>query len=241
MNPQSPGKGSLDEDIEMIGLEDVVKSSQSLHQNGGLRTPGAEDSDDEDDHGDDGRQALLGFDERPGRHERLTKSVGTLWPQVKNIVVESAPTLLFTTVGLLFTGKLMDQVDDWRAMSEVHQLIMIIPVILNLKGNLEMNLSARLGTAANVGELDDPALRRSLISGNLSLLQVQAAVVSFIAAWIAVVIGLALPHISTPTSPEDTFPANVTTRAIVESSILEPRRPISLPPKDSSGTFTFAK
>lgn len=32
---------------------------------------------------------------------------------------------------------------------------MIIPVVLNLKGNLEMNLSARLGTAANTGLLDD--------------------------------------------------------------------------------------
>ena len=32
-------------------------------------------------------------------------------------------------------------------MRKVDELIIIIPVILNLKGNLEMNLSARLGTA----------------------------------------------------------------------------------------------
>ena len=58
-------------------------------------------------------------------------------------------------------------------MSQVDELIMIIPVVLNLKGNLEMNLSARLGTAANMGELDKPSLRRRIILGNLSLLQVQ--------------------------------------------------------------------
>ena len=42
-----------------------------------------------------------------------------------------------------------------------------MPVVLHLKGNLEMNLSARLGTAANIGELDDPSVRRSMIIGNL--------------------------------------------------------------------------
>ncbi|KAL1725326.1 hypothetical protein EV714DRAFT_221551 [Schizophyllum commune] len=105
-------------------------------------------------------------------------------------------------------------------MQRVDQLIMIIPVVLNLKGNLEMNLSARLGTAANTGLLDDeveaeddrnvvslndddgaganghPSIparhtsssrpasspRRQIITGNLALLQVQAAVVSFVAA-----------------------------------------------------------
>lgn len=84
-------------------------------------------------------------------------------------------------------------------MSEVNELIMIIPVILNLKGNLEMNLSARLGTAANVGELDKPAVRRKLILGNLSLLQVQATVVSFVAAVVAFALGRIMPPQPTET------------------------------------------
>ena len=74
-------------------------------------------------------------------------------------------------------------------MQEVDQLIMIVPVVLNLNGNLEMNLSARLGTAANVGELDDPKRRRSMLLGNLALLQVQTVSVSFIAACIALILG----------------------------------------------------
>lgn len=84
-------------------------------------------------------------------------------------------------------------------MSEVSELIMIIPVVLNLKGNLEMNLSARLGTAANVGELDRPAIRRKLILGNLSLLQVQATVVSFVAAVVAFALGRIMPPQPTET------------------------------------------
>lgn len=79
-------------------------------------------------------------------------------------------------------------------MSRVDELIMIIPVILNLKGNLEMNLSARLGTAANIGELDKPSVRRALILGNLTLLQVQATVVSFVAAIVAFALGRIMPN-----------------------------------------------
>lgn len=80
-------------------------------------------------------------------------------------------------------------------MKKVDELIMIIPVILNLKGNLEMNLSARMSTAANVGDLDDPKSRRSIVLGNLSLLQVQATVVSFVAACFSLFLGKVVPLI----------------------------------------------
>ena len=86
-------------------------------------------------------------------------------------------------------SKILTTPQRWRAMREVDQLIMIIPVVLHLKGNLEMNLSARLGTAANIGELDDPSVRRSIIISDLSLLQVQAISVSFIASCTALILG----------------------------------------------------
>ncbi|THG97496.1 hypothetical protein EW026_g4516 [Hermanssonia centrifuga] len=85
-------------------------------------------------------------------------------------------------------------------MSRVDELIMIIPVVLNLKGNLEMNLSARLGTAANIGELDKPKARRAIILGNLSLLQVQATVVSFVAALVASGLSRIMPRPAPETS-----------------------------------------
>ncbi|KAJ7611726.1 solute carrier family 41 member 1 [Roridomyces roridus] len=158
----------------------------------------SDDSDDEDLVMDDGRRALLGpmasTRDTTGRQKDSVTSTTKLWPQVRGIVIESAPTLLFATVGLLLTGELLDHVSRWRAMVQVDQLIMIIPVVLNLKGNLEMNLSARLGTAANVGELDDPPARRSIILGNLALLQVQATVVSFVAAGSSLVLGLVVPR-----------------------------------------------
>jgi solute carrier family 41 len=78
-------------------------------------------------------------------------------------------------------------------MASVTELIAIVPVILNLKGNIEMNLSARLGTASNMGHLDTPSVRNNIILGNLALLQVQAAVVSFIAASVSFLLSTIVP------------------------------------------------
>jgi solute carrier family 41 len=96
-------------------------------------------------------------------------------------------------------------------MTSVNELIAIAPVILNLKGNIEMNLSARLGTASNMGDLNDPSVRTDLILGNLALLQVQAAVVSFIAACVSFLLGTIVPGVGeNPSEPSsagqrDTF------------------------------------
>lgn len=102
-------------------------------------------------------------------------------------------------------------------MQEVDQLIMIIPVVLNLNGNLEMNLSARLATAANLGELDDPIVRRSMIIGSLALLQVQTASVSFVAACIALILGRFVPRTGHSASPLSSGPTNSTTFALRNS------------------------
>lgn len=113
-------------------------------------------------------------------------------------------------------------------MRTTDELIMIIPVILNLKGNLEMNLSARLGTAANVGELDDPQRRNRMILGNLALLQVQATVVSFVAACVSIFLGLFVPQI--PSVPESSPSLNTTSipttiTPLLHHFVLDRRRP----------------
>ncbi|KAI0668399.1 hypothetical protein C8Q78DRAFT_979705 [Trametes maxima] len=178
--------------IEMTGLEEIpvtparrsaYGSAQYARDPQDSGTDSDSNSDVDSDNEDAGEQALLGS--RSSGRERMTERTTSIFSQVKRIVVETAPTLLLTTTGLLFTGEILDQVSRWRAMTQIDELIMIIPVVLNLKGNLEMNLSARLGTAANMGDLDHPVKRRSIILGNLSLLQVQATIVSFVAACVA--------------------------------------------------------
>lgn len=102
-------------------------------------------------------------------------------------------------------------------MQEVDQLIIIVPVVLNLNGNLEMNLSARLSTAANVGELEDPVVLRSMIFGSLALLQVQTISVSFIAACIALILGRFVPKNDVPSS------AAAATSQVVRELLVEHR------------------
>jgi len=89
-------------------------------------------------------------------------------------------------------------------MRRIDELVILIPVILNLKGNLEMNLSARLGTAANTGALEAEGVKREIVIGNLVLLQVQATVVSFVAACFAFLVGFVVPD---PPAPPDTSSA----------------------------------
>lgn len=80
---------------------------------------------------------------------------------------------------------------SWRVFVRIEELFILVPILLNLKGNLEMNLAARFSTSANIGELDLRLTRRSLILGNLALLQVQALIVSLLSGLLAFLLGLA--------------------------------------------------
>ncbi|KAF9009582.1 hypothetical protein BDQ17DRAFT_1348375 [Cyathus striatus] len=255
MNHSSPGytpipaAAASDDDIEMLHIRDDHDdrddttpdslSTDQLHPD-----PPSYDSSSRPSLDNDDDALLSGWvgNDIQSRKKPL-QNIAVWWPQVRGIVVESAPTLLLTTISLLFTGKLLDQVSRWRAMREVDQLIMIIPAVLNLKGNLEMNLSARLGTAANVGELDSVKVRNEMIKGNLALLQVQAVVVAFVAAGMALVLGLIVPRAASGQVPAGNSTTEAVTRAVLDTAFhLLPRRPIPHPAEDAkrnSGLPTF--
>ncbi|OJA11197.1 hypothetical protein AZE42_06241 [Rhizopogon vesiculosus] len=213
LSPERVDDKSSD-DIELDTLQDITVTPQAGYR---AAEYDSQDFDEDIEHGSDGSAALLGSGGRTRGNERIPFRAGNVWSQVGSIVVECAPTLLMTTMSLLFTGELLDRVSRWRAMRTIDELIMIVPVVLNLKGNLEMNLSARLGTAANIGQLDDKRVQRKIVLGNLALLQVQATVVAFVAACVAMLLGLFVPEVSPTVDPVDPFPQNstllLTTRA----------------------------
>ncbi|KAI0737970.1 hypothetical protein C8Q80DRAFT_1114145 [Daedaleopsis nitida] len=226
---------SSSDTIEMSGLEEVpVTPARRSNYGGPNYQPNLQESDDESDV-EDG-EALLGPRTRTRGRERSEDHPGT-FSHVKRIVLETAPTLLLTTVGILFTGEILDTVSHWKAMTRIDELIMIIPVVLNLKGNLEMNLSARLGTSANMGDLDIPAKRRSIILGNLTLLQVQATVVSFFAACVAFLMSQLFPGQATTNDemPMDGSGGDVFRRLVIRGVHKpNPHRPIPPPPSGAS-------
>ncbi|KAA1477669.1 hypothetical protein DENSPDRAFT_829062 [Dentipellis sp. KUC8613] len=207
--PSDDVASSADEDFEMARLDDIAVTPNPRLSNGYHHYPRFDEDED-----DDGARALLGAGGRSSRwRQTLFGKKATVRYHIQSIVIETLPTLLFTTTGLMFTGELLATVSHREAMRRINELIMIVPVILNLKGNLEMNLSARLGTAANMGALDTPKSRNAIVFGNLALLQVQAAVVSFVAAIVAFILGLVVPD-GIPDEPASAGAGNATTNAL---------------------------
>ncbi|KAG2139058.1 Mg transporter [Suillus clintonianus] len=221
---------NLGDDVGLDTLQDILVTPRADYRTAEYDS---QDLDDDIEHGSDGSAALLGSGGRIRGHERIPS--GSVWSQVGSIVVECAPTLLVATISLLLTGELLDRVSRWRAMRTIDELIVIVPVVLNLKGNLEMNLSARMGTAANMGELDDRSAQRKLVYGNLALLQVQATVVAFVAACVAMFLCLFMPELSS--SPAVPFPHNSTLS--LTARVPRPPPPLGGNPKSGLVEFTM--
>ncbi|KAG0081615.1 hypothetical protein BGZ90_006818 [Linnemannia elongata] len=123
---------------------------------------------------------------RPSRHYNRDEEVGLGFRGLEDVegdglLMQASTTLIFAVSGLICAGWLLDVIQHWQVFIDISELIILIPILLNLKGNLEMNLASRLSTAANLGLLDQKASRSAFIKGNLGLLQLQSLTVGSVA------------------------------------------------------------
>lgn len=164
--------------------------------------------------------------------------------QIYSITKEALPTLLLSLISLIFSGEVLVHLARWPVFLKVDKLFILIPILLNLKGNLEMNLSLRMSTSANIGELDIRRTRETLIVGNMTLLQVQALIVSAGAGVVAFALGVVadrreggVPPIATPAStPTLTAPPTLTPRRIIHH---HPKPPVDPTLRMHNGYFEF--
>ncbi|KAK4701409.1 solute carrier family 41, partial [Phenoliferia sp. Uapishka_3] len=108
----------------------------------------------------------------------------------KEMLSQILPSMILSLIGAILTGLLLEKLQTWRVFIRIEELFILVPILLNLKGNLEMNLAARFSTSANIGELDLRLTRRSLIFGNMALLQVQALIVALISGLLSFGLGM---------------------------------------------------
>ncbi|CAO3640746.1 unnamed protein product [Cunninghamella blakesleeana] len=135
----------------------------------------------------------------PPLHTETIQEDASLQQEIHHLASQALPSLLISVVGLVFAGWMMDIFQHWQVFSQVSELFILVPVLLNLKGNLEMNLAARFSTSANLGDLDQPVKRNALIWGNLALIQVQGLIAGGIAGVFSFLLGM-VEHPTQPTT-----------------------------------------
>lgn len=84
--------------------------------------------------------------------------------------------------GNFAAGLILDKTKSWNVFRYTPELYYLVPILLSLKGNLEMTMVARLSTLANMGLLRSFKRIANILLYNISLVQTQAIVVSFLAS-----------------------------------------------------------
>lgn len=108
------------------------------------------------------------------------------------ILLEVSIPFFLAGIGTIGAGIILGRVEDWDVFQHIPELYILVPALLGLKGNLDMCLASRLSTQANLGNMTSRKEIFKMIAGNISLVQVQSIVASFLVSVFAISVGFAV-------------------------------------------------
>ncbi|XP_076761218.1 solute carrier family 41 member 3 isoform X2 [Xylocopa sonorina] len=129
------------------------------------------------DPGPDYHNNAAGYGSNTYRNER--------WYQTTTQV---AVPFFIAGIGTIGAGLVLAKVTTWPVFVAVSQLIILVPSLLGLKGNLDMCLASRLCTQTNLGNMHGVREIGKMIIGNIALVQIQAIVAAVLVSIFAVVV-----------------------------------------------------
>ncbi|KAJ8957968.1 hypothetical protein NQ318_001969, partial [Aromia moschata] len=89
-------------------------------------------------------------------------------------------------IGTIGAGIVLGNATQLEVFKDIKALLVLVPALLGLKGNLDMCLASRLSTQANLGNMKHKKELFKMIIGNVILVQIQAIVASCLVSVFAV-------------------------------------------------------
>lgn len=122
----------------------------------------------------------------PDQHDYLEK-----YTSVRSIVREALPFELVYTVGGVFAGIILVQMIHEIEM--IPGLLVLVPAILGMRGNISCTLGSRLGSALHLGLIDriehNPELINN-VAGSLTLSLIMSIVLGILAHLFTIALGM---------------------------------------------------
>ncbi|PVU95759.1 hypothetical protein BB561_001602 [Smittium simulii] len=110
--------------------------------------------------------------------------------------------LIISLIGAITSGYIFNKISTIDSFKKAPGLFMLIPILFNLKGNIETNLATRLATLANTGFFAVSKKRNEEIKSCLTLLLFQSFIVSASASFL---VSCVIPIIAI----DDTVPSSL--------------------------------
>lgn len=91
-------------------------------------------------------------------------------------------------IGTCFAGVIFHEVQNYAVFRGISEILILLPSLQALKGNLHMTLASRMSTHSHMGQMNDWDELRSLAIANIALNQILSTTIGILASALAIII-----------------------------------------------------